>query len=155
METLYRTYKDWLLTLAYRLTGNWDLAADVVQDVFTRFLTEQTDTEQIRSAKNWLAKSVVNKALDYKRLAWYRLRGYLEDWERWRTVFRNDYDERDELEYFLKQLTRRERAVLVLRDMEGYSVHEIAKMLTISESTVRVLSKTGRDKLIVLYQTKE
>ncbi len=152
METLYRTYKNWLLSLAYRLTGNWDLAADVLHDVFTRFLAEQAKGAPIRSPKNWLAKSVTNRALDYKRLSWYRLRGFLEDWERWRTVFRNEYEEQDALEYLLKKLTPRERVVLVLRDMEGYSVHEISEMLDISESTVRVLSKTGRDKFIKLRQ---
>ncbi len=155
LESLYRTYKDWLITLAYRLTGNWDLAADVVHDVFTRLLGEEIDLESIRSPKNWLVKSVVNRALDYKRLAWYRLRGYLEDWERWRTVFYNDFEERDTLDQALKQLTRRERVVLVLRDVEGYSVKEIASMLSVSESTVRVLSKTGRDKFIILYQKRD
>ena len=151
MEEIYRQYHEWLLRLAFRLTGNWDAAADVVHDVFLKLASQK---ETIHSVKSWLAKSVTNCALDYKRLAWFRLRGYLNDWERWQIVFRDPYEEQDIINRILKKLTPRERAVMVLRDMEGYSVSEIAEMLHIGESTVRVLSKTGRDKFIQFY-TKE
>ena len=152
MEELYRQYNEWLLKLAYRLTGDWELAADVVHDVFAKIISDGENFQNVNSAKNWLAKSVCNRALDYKRLAWYKLKGYLEDSERWQVVFQRSYEEQDAIARILKKLTAKERAVLVLRDKEGYSVKEIAAMLNIKENTVRVLSKTGRDKFISCYR---
>ncbi len=155
LEEIYRQHRKWLLTLAYRLTGNWDLAADAVHDVFAKLLSGDDNLQAVDSLKNLLAKSVCNRALDYKRLAWYRLKGYLEDWEQWQVVFQRSYEEKDCIARILKKLTVRERAVLVLRDMEGYPVCEIAQMLNIKESTARVLSKTGRDKFIRLYKDED
>lgn len=152
MEEIYRQYHEWLLRLAYRLTGDWELAADVVHDVFAKLLSGAENLQAVNSVKNWLAKSVCNRALDYKRLAWFRLRGYLEDWERWQVIFQSPYEEKDSISRILKKLTVRECAVLALRDIEGYSVSEIAQMLNITESTTRVLSKTGRDKFMRLYK---
>lgn len=148
MEEIYRQYHQWLLRLTYRLTGSWDIAEDVVHDVFLK-LARQNET--VRSVKSWLAKSVTNCALDYKRLAWFRLRGYLKDWEHWPAVFRDSYAERDAINHILKKLTPKERAVMVLRDMEGYPVKEIAEMLHLAPATVRVFSKNGRDKFVRLY----
>jgi len=148
LEEIYRQYHQWLLWLAYRLTGNWDTAGDVVHDVFLKLVGKK---ETIHSVKSWLAKSVTNCALDYKRLAWFRLRGYLKDWERWPGVSRDSFAEQDAINHILKKLTPKERAVMVLRDMEGYPVKEIAETLHVAQATVRVLSKTGRDKFIRLY----
>jgi len=155
LEEIYRQYRKWLLTLAYRLTGNWDLAADAVHDVFAKLLSSEDCLKDVNSVKNWLAKSVCNRALDHKRLAWYRLRGLLEDWDSWNVLSQHSYEEKDLIARILKKLTARERAVLVLRDMEGYPVSEIAQILNINENTVRVLSKTGRDKFIRLYENED
>ena len=150
LEHLYSKYRDWLLRLAYNIVGDWQLAADVVHDVFTKTLSKKIDIEDIHSPNYWLAKSVIN-ALDYKRQAWYRIRTYLRDWD---SIFKTNPDnshETDSIQLALKKLTPRERAVLVLRDVEGYAVSEIAKMMDIKDSTVRVLSKTGREKFKYHY----
>ena len=94
---------------------------------------------------------MINHALDHKRQAWYRVRTYLRDWD---SVFKtnpNINHETDSIKLALKKLTSRERAVIILRDVEGYAVSEIAKMMGIKDSTVRVLSKTGREKFKYHY----
>jgi RNA polymerase sigma-70 factor (ECF subfamily) len=152
LEEIYRTYNRQLLQLAYRITGNWEAAADVVQDVFLKLFKDETSLSGIQSPERWLKKIVVNQALDHKRLLWQRLKRYLENWELPGGPFKSDYEEQDLLQHILRRLTRRERTVLVLRDVEGYGVDEIAGMLNIKESTVRVLSKTARDKFAKLYR---
>src|SRR5688572_22496750 len=37
-EVLYRRYREWVVRLAYRFTGNEDLALDVLQETFLYFL---------------------------------------------------------------------------------------------------------------------
>ena len=39
-EALYRRYRDWVVRLAYRFTGNRDDALDVLQDTFAYLLTK-------------------------------------------------------------------------------------------------------------------
>ncbi len=151
MEELYRTYREWLVTIAFRITGDWDLAADVVQDVFVALLKSQKEQPPILSPKAWLLTSTVHRALDVKKKAWYRLRNFLTDWQSWKLVFQQDAEQRDYIQHIIDRLTPRERTVLVLRDLEGYPVKEIAQMLKISEATVRSLSRNGREKFIRLY----
>jgi RNA polymerase sigma-70 factor, ECF subfamily len=47
----------------------------------------------------------------------------------------------------LKVLTKRERSVLVLRDIQGFSASEIGAMLEINEATVRGHVHRARTKL--------
>ena len=54
----------------------------------------------------------------------------------------------------LKALSPKERQAIVLRDLEGYSTAEVAKMLWSSETTVRSQISTGRVKMKELLATK-
>jgi len=152
LEQIYLKYHQQLLQLAFRITGEWEAAADVVQDVFLKLLKDKTPLSGVQSPERWLKKIVVNRALDHQRLLWQRLKRSLENWELPGVRFKSDYEERDQLQHLLRQLAPRERTVLVLRDLEGYKVNEIAAVLNIAESTVRVLSKTARDKFTRLYR---
>lgn len=152
MEQIYQKHHQSLLQLAYRITGNWDTAADVVQDVFLKLLKDDAVLRSIHSPQRWLKKAVVNRAKDHRRLLWQKLKTSIENWELWGGRFKSDFEEEDMLQHLLQRLTRRERTVLVLRDLEGYPVQEIAEMLNVAESTVRVLSKTARDKFARLYR---
>ncbi len=64
---IYSRYENDLLTLAASLLGRADLAEDVLQDVFLKFI-ESIDTFELTSSlKGYLATCVANRARDYLR----------------------------------------------------------------------------------------
>ncbi|MDZ4797155.1 MAG: sigma-70 family RNA polymerase sigma factor, partial [Bryobacteraceae bacterium] len=59
----------------------------------------------------------------------------------------DDREDRDRLQSALAELGERERAALVLRDLEGLSTAEVAEAMGTTESTVRVQIAKARLKL--------
>ena len=64
---IYNRYEADLLTLARSLLGGTDLAQDVLQDVFVKFIESIDSFELTGSLKGYLITCVVNRARDYLR----------------------------------------------------------------------------------------
>lgn len=57
------------------------------------------------------------------------------------------FEQRDQIDICLKELPPIQRSVLLLRDLEGYHYHEIADILELSESQVKVYLFRARKKM--------
>jgi RNA polymerase sigma-70 factor, ECF subfamily len=62
-ETIYRRYKDELLTYAIRLTSNDDAAEDLVQEAFLRLATYDRPIQHLRG---FLYKTMANLVVNWK-----------------------------------------------------------------------------------------
>ncbi len=138
-----------IVGVALRLTGNIADAEDAAQEVFVRLHRNLNSLPDAASVLPWLHRVTVNVCLDQKR--------------RTRTVpieglalvcasadpesAAASRETGEHLQMALLNLGERERAALILRDLEGLSTAEVAATLGSTESTVRVQIARARLKL--------
>ena len=162
-EELFRGERRRLWGLAYRLTGNGADADDVVQESFTRLIEKPPPAGQ--PARPWLVRVVVNLSLDALRKR--RRRVYPGPWlpspveapdVEWLDSFaapEADTEARyglvESASYAflvaLEALGPRERAVLLLRDVLGWSAAETGALLGTTEGNTRVVHLRARRTL--------
>jgi RNA polymerase sigma-70 factor (ECF subfamily) len=139
-----------VLRFAERLLGNTEDAKDAAQEVFVRLLRNLGRFREESEFGPWLYRITANVCQDMRRR-------------------RKPAVPADEVEIFdpapspeqkltaaqnhtllmsaLETLSSRERAAIVLRDMEGCTTAEVARILGSSETTVRSQLSTGRVKI--------
>jgi RNA polymerase sigma-70 factor (ECF subfamily) len=135
----------------YRIVGNVHDAQDLTQEAFIKALQRQEQLKDELKAAHWLSRIATNTALDFLRrhgrVAFCEIaeapESHAETPEA--TLLRSE--QRDWLAGGLERLTPRERAALVLRDMEGLPAEEVAKRLECSKATVRSHIANARTKL--------
>lgn len=135
---LVRTHERRAYAVARAIVVNHEDAEDAVQEAFLhayralhRFLPDQ-------AFGAWLHRIVANAALDITRRR--KVRDADELPETVASPFRDPAESselRQRLESALANLPARQRAVIVLHDVEGYRHAEIGRMLGIPEGTAR------------------
>jgi len=156
--------------LAYRLTGSAADADDVVQEAFVRWLERAPDGDLPPDA--WLVRVATRLGIDALRAR--RRRTYVGAWlpapvgrsdDEWIESYANSEPD-PELRYgllesvtfafliALEALSARQRAVLLLRDVLGYSAAETAALVGMREGNVRVLHLRARRALASYDQAR-
>ena len=64
-ETLFRRYYEPLCMYGNKITGNWDNAEDIVQDLFYTLWKERENMRIVWSVKSYLYGAVRNQSLQY------------------------------------------------------------------------------------------
>lgn len=143
-----------VLAVAWRMLGRRDEAEDAAQEVFLRAYRFLHRVDPQRPLTPWLLRITVNVCHDLRR------RGRRE------TTLENEHgaaqvpepgrgpetalaeDERRRLLWAaLDTLPEKERAAIVLRDLEGLSTNEVAEALESSPATVRSQISSARLKI--------
>jgi RNA polymerase sigma-70 factor (ECF subfamily) len=153
---LVARHRDRLWAVAIRTLGDREEAADAVQDALISAYRAADRFRGDSAVTTWLHRIVVNACLDRARRRQSRPTVPLPEVET--TAVRAapgwpsdpDTDTRVMVWAALAQLPADQRAPLVLLDIEGYSVAEIAEMLGIAEGTVKSRCARGRARLAVL-----
>ena len=122
-----------------------DIAKDVVQDTFEKFWIKK-DTVQIEKAKSYLFTTAYHTFIDFTRKN-KRMTDFGEvDFNEHKDY--SQYSDANEiLHQAINQLPEKQRAVILLRDYEGYNYEEIAEMTELSLSQVKVYIFRGRSYL--------
>jgi RNA polymerase sigma-70 factor (ECF subfamily) len=151
---LVRRHRDRLWAVALRTLGDREEAADALQDAL---LSAYRGAERFRgdsAVTTWLHRIVVNACLDRLRRKQARPTVPLPETESAafvaRTASRPDLDTAMVVHAALAQLPAEQRVALVLLDMQGYSVAEIADLLGVAEGTVKSRCARGRARLAVI-----
>lgn len=159
-NALVLQFQDYIFTIAYRIMGESDSAADVSQDTFiTAF--RKLDTFRGGNFRAWLARIATNTCYDTLRKHKRRPQDYLEE-----LPGSDTYDEplvaadtpnpeqealradlTQAIQNCIKALNDDQRMVIVLSDVEEYAYQEIADMLDASLGTVK--SRLSRARLSV------
>ena len=133
-KELYDRYRKAMYTLAYRITGDFESAADVLQDAFLKvfrglpaFRRESTLGAWIKTIVIRTAYSAIRKEKMYFEPIDGQASNEFVDW--------GDYLQAEYLEKAILALPEGYRAVFVLIEVEGYSHKEVADMLRISVGT--------------------
>jgi len=168
-DVLVRSNIGWMLALAERLLRDRVLAEDVVQESFVRAFDGLAGFEGRSSIESWLHRITVNSALSklrqLKRLAEQSIDEHLPEFDRFdcrvetpwtrlasvEEIIESD-DKRRRVYETIGQLPDAYRVVLQLRDIEEYDTREVATLLGISESNVKVRLHRARAALKKLLE---
>ena len=107
-------------------------AEDAVQETFVQYYTSRKEFENEQHIRAWLLRVVINKAKNINRTFWKKNKCSLED-----------YMETLSFPEVMK-LPDKYRIVIHLFYYEDYLVREIAEILKLSESNVKVRLSRGR-----------
>jgi RNA polymerase sigma-70 factor (ECF subfamily) len=148
-ENLFTDYRQWLFPVAYKMLGNRADAEDLVQETMLKWLSmEKKDIENLRG---YLVRTLVNKCLNFLR---DRRREEAKGDDLPETPVRSlplHVEDSHSLSLgfwaLLEQLTPLERAVLLLKEVFGYSHQEIAELLGITPVYARQLLARARRHL--------
>jgi RNA polymerase sigma-70 factor (ECF subfamily) len=135
----------------YRMVGNVHDAQDLTQEAFIKALQRQDQLKDELKAAHWLSRIATNTALDFLRRHARVSFCEITDAPASRAPSPEaavlHSEQRDWLAAGLERLTPRERAALVLRDMEDLPAEEVARRLDCSKATVRSHIANARTKL--------
>jgi RNA polymerase sigma-70 factor (ECF subfamily) len=147
-----------VVSTAWRMLGNQDDALDAAQEVFIKLHRYLHTFRLDQDFSAWLYRLIVNACHDTRKrrprhlsLEEERERGTLEGLRSNDDVEAAAMTSEDEtiLAAALKTLSEKERAALVLRDLEGLATEEVAKILGSSATTVRSQICSARAKIKV------
>jgi len=147
---LVRRHRDRLWAVALRTLGDREEAADAVQDALVSAYRAASRFRGDSAVTTWLHRIVVNACFDRARRRQGRPTVPLPDAD-WGlpSAPSPDSDTAVTVQAALAKLPPEQRVPLVLLDMQGYSVAEIAEMLNIAEGTVKSRCARGRARLAV------
>jgi RNA polymerase sigma factor (sigma-70 family) len=141
MESLYRAHVGWALRLAYLLTGDQQIAEDVVQEAFVKLLARFQDRRHPDRFDAYLRKTIVNLCRDRgRRLSVERRWLATTGSQRPRALEDPDVVEAEGLRKALSELPARQRAALVLRYFEDLSEEQAADALDCSVAAAKSLT---------------
>ncbi|WP_083448812.1 MULTISPECIES: SigE family RNA polymerase sigma factor [Actinoplanes] len=138
--------------LAYLTCGDWQTAEDAVMSALSKLYVKWN---RIDNHDAYARTAVVRAAIDETRRPWWRR-------ERVHSHAMPDQvvpdgtgrvDDRLRLREALRHLPARQRAVLVLRFLEGLSVQQTAAALKCPEGTVKVYTSRGLAALRQMFGT--
>ena len=137
-EALYLRYRDWVVALAYRFTGDNDLALDVLQETFLYFLKKIPGFVLTAQFKTFLYPAVKNLSIAARRKAerHQSTEGELAALENQPAAETAKAGSGD-LAIVLASLSAEHREVLLLRFVDGLSLNEIAEAMDIPPGTVK------------------
>lgn len=168
-EEMVRAYSPRLYAVARRIVGNDDEARDVIQDAFLNAFRSLPKFQGDARLSTWLHRIVVNSALMKLRTRRRKpeepieplLPSFLANGhhaERF-TSWGDQADEilsRAETQEVIRQriddLPERFRTVLVLRDIEGLSTEETARLLDTTPNAVKIRLHRARAALRTLLE---
>ncbi len=143
----YEMHKDMVFRIAMTYVKNVEDAKDIVQDTFIRLGSCQKRFENEEHCKRWLIRVAINLAKDHLRSFWSSRRDGREDAMRQLNEIPAVDNKDSELLMEVFSLPSKYKAVIYLHYYEGYAYHEIAKILRISLSCVKMRARRGRELL--------
>jgi RNA polymerase sigma-70 factor, ECF subfamily len=144
-EGLIERYADRVYSIALRITGSPEDAADAVQDAFLSAYEHRGAFRGESTASTWLYRIAVNAALQRVRVR--RPTEYLDtpadddaeivDWSEDVPRRVEAGELREILERGIAHLPENERVAFVLRDVQGLSTSEAAAVLELTEAALK------------------
>lgn len=149
---LVRRHRDRLWAVALRTIGDREEAADALQEALLHAYRAADRFRGDAAVTTWLHRILVNACLDRARRRQVRATVALTDALRFTepAAPEPDRDTAREVWAALDQLPAEQRIALVLLDMQGYTVAEIAEIVGVAEGTIKSRCARGRARLAVL-----
>jgi len=152
LRDLMEAYGQDVWNLAYLLTRRYELADDIVQDVFLKAYSSIASFRGGSSIKTWLLAITRNTSINYLRTAFIRKVTLMErvssreaspsaEQEAMDRTFTSD------IWQAVMRLPVKQREILILHGKYGMTTNEIAAMLQLSEGTVKSRLSRARSRM--------
>jgi RNA polymerase sigma-70 factor (ECF subfamily) len=159
-------YQSKVFSIIYGILRNHNDAEDIAQQVFTKVYFSIRSFDFRSSLLTWIYKITVNECYDYLRKKKVRRLVYESDFSK-EDALRVENSEpardqrpavdvtlaqRDLAMKLLARLPEQERTLLLMKEVEGHSVEELAELTGINENTIKVKLFRARQKLLKVAQ---
>lgn len=155
-------YQSKVFSIIYGILRNHNDAEDIAQQVFSKIYFSVRNFDFRSSLLTWIYKITVNECYDYLRKKRVRKLVYesdfsAEDAQRMETsepavdaAVPTDkrLAQRDLVMKLLSKVSKQDRTLILLKEVEGHSVEELAQMTGLNENTIKVKLFRTRQKLI-------
>ena len=143
-------HREELYRFVVRYTADGDSAWDTVQDALVALWTRHEEVEADKG-KGWLIRVMYRHLVDLHRRE-QRFRNIAPELkqEEWYNQHDN-FELHDAMQQALDQLPEQHRAILLMKDLEGYHYKEIAQMTGLDESQVTGILYRARVNLKKAY----
>lgn len=157
---LVERYQNKVYSIIYGILRNHNDAEDIAQQVFTKIYFSIGSFDFRSSLLTWIYKITVNECYDYLRKRRVRKLVYESDLgdEESPSMERSEPDtaplideqleRRDLVVKLLGKVSEEDRNLLLLKEVEGHSVEELARMTGLNENTIKVKLFRARQKLL-------
>jgi RNA polymerase sigma-70 factor (ECF subfamily) len=139
------SYTARIFRFLFDMTGNYEDAQDLTQDVFLRVFLNIKKFRGDSKFSTWLYRIAYNIGIDFRRR---KVRARHEDWdshdykislERYNSIKEDGFSGvSDAIDNALGKLTPSQRSAVVLNYYHGFRMKEIGQILGCAEGTVRV-----------------
>ena len=152
-EQLYNEVFPIVYKVSYHITGDSGAAEDICQEAFIKYYNRPVPLPSMNDAKYWLIRVVKNLSFNYSKREKRKLKVF--DKIKNEPYYSEDTGEKETLKKetketvnrMLEKLPEKLKAPLVLREFSGMNYKEIAKVLGISESNVKVRIFRARENI--------
>lgn len=144
---LMSKYADSILRMCYIYLKDYHLAEDVTQKTFIRVMKHYGKFRKASSEKTWIMRIAINLCKSQLKSGWHRRVNYDTVPE---MAYDADYDgalNRQEVFEKISKLGTKYREVILLYYYQEMSISEIAVVLKLKESAVKVRLFRGREQL--------
>jgi RNA polymerase sigma-70 factor, ECF subfamily len=163
---LVEKYQPKVFSIIHGIVRQKNDVEDIAQQVFAKIYFSIRNFDFRSSPITWIYKITVNECFDYLRKKKVRKLVYESDLSE-DEVRRVENTEpatdraprtdttlarRDYVAKLLDKVSEEERSLLMMKEVEGYSVEELAAMLNMNENTVKVKLFRARQKLVKASQ---
>jgi len=168
-EELIRRHQRRVFALVGSILRRREDVEDVAQQVFLKVFISIKRFDLRAAFSTWLYKITVNECWDYLRKKKVRPLVYEADLSE-EQVSRLDgivsadrppegqadrAEVKELLDWMLAKLPEQDAQLLVLKEMEGFSVHELAEILDLNVNTVKVRLFRARGRLMEVYRRRK
>src|SRR6202790_3262823 len=159
-------YQAKVFSIIYGILRNHNDAEDIAQQVFAKIYFSIKNFDFRSSLLTWIYKITVNECYDYLRKKRVRKLVYESDFSEEDAQRMQNTDtaidqkpavdtqlaQRDLVVKLLAKLSPEDRSLLLLKEVEGHSVEELARMTGMNENTIKVKLFRARQKLVKASQ---
>jgi len=159
-------YQTKVHSIIYGILRNRNDAEDIAQQVFAKVYFSIKSFDSRSSLLTWIYKITVNECYDYLRKRRVRKLVYESDFSEEDTArlsrsnaavdtkptAESDLAGRDYVVKLLSKVSEEDRSLLMLKEVEGHSVEELAQMTGMNQNTIKVRLFRARNRLLKAAQ---
>src|SRR5580658_4488251 len=159
-------YQAKVFSIIYGILRNHNDAEDIAQQVFSKVYFSIRNFDFRSSLLTWIYKITVNECYDYLRKKRVRKLVYESDFSEEDATRMEASDpaidpsvpmdrklaQKDLVHKLLEKVSAEDRSLILLKEVEGHSVEELAAMTGLNENTIKVKLFRTRQKLLKAAQ---
>lgn len=151
---LMTLYRNQVASLAYKMVGDYDEAADIAQEVFVKMARNVWRYDEKKRFYTWLYRITVNASIDHirrhKRHRHESLENFYDTFESLdptpEILFQRQQI-RDCIHDAANELNPKQRSAFLLRDVQGCRVDDVASIMNMPQATVRWYLHRARTRI--------